>query len=41
MLILRAANERGRANFGWLNSSHTFPFGQYTTPNIWGCLLYG
>ncbi len=29
MLIHRLANERGKANFGWLDSAHTFSFGQY------------
>jgi quercetin 2,3-dioxygenase len=29
VLIHRPANERGKANFGWLNSAHTFSFGQY------------
>jgi len=29
MLIYRPANERGKANFGWLDSAHTFSFGQY------------
>lgn len=29
MLIHRPANERGKANFGWLDSAHTFSFGQY------------
>ncbi|HEY8567689.1 pirin family protein [Microbulbifer sp.] len=29
MLYLRRADERGRANFGWLDSRHTFSFGHY------------
>ena len=29
MLIHRHANERGKANFGWLDSAHTFSFGHY------------
>ena len=29
MLTLRRAEERGRANFGWLDSRHTFSFGHY------------
>lgn len=29
MLIYRSANERGKANFGWLDSAHTFSFGHY------------
>ena len=32
MLTLRRAEERGRANFGWLDSRHTFSFGQYFDP---------
>ncbi|MEM9529392.1 MAG: pirin family protein [Pseudomonadota bacterium] len=29
MMNLRAANDRGLANFGWLSSRHTFSFGHY------------
>jgi len=29
MLTLRRAEERGRANFGWLDSRHSFSFGHY------------
>jgi redox-sensitive bicupin YhaK (pirin superfamily) len=28
-LALRKSEDRGRANFGWLDSRHTFSFGQY------------
>ena len=34
MLIHRPANDRGKANFGWLDSAHTFSFGQYQD-NAW------
>jgi redox-sensitive bicupin YhaK (pirin superfamily) len=32
MLEIRKASERGRASFGWLDSRHTFSFGQYHDP---------
>ena len=32
MLTIRRAAERGRANFGWLDSRHTFSFGEYYDP---------
>jgi quercetin 2,3-dioxygenase len=31
-LTLRRAEERGSANFGWLDSKHTFSFGHYFDP---------
>ena len=31
-LTLRRAEERGRANLGWLDSRHTFSFGRYFDP---------
>ena len=36
MLAIRAANERGKANFGWLDSRHTFSFGHYYDPQFIG-----
>lgn len=32
MITIRRRDERGRANFGWLDSRHTFSFGQYRDP---------
>jgi quercetin 2,3-dioxygenase len=36
MLNHRRAEERGRANFGWLDSRHTFSFGHYHDPDHMG-----
>jgi redox-sensitive bicupin YhaK (pirin superfamily) len=32
MIAVRKADERGAANFGWLNSRHSFSFGHYYDP---------
>jgi quercetin 2,3-dioxygenase len=36
MISIRRAAERGIANFGWLDSRHTFSFGEYYDPKQMG-----
>ncbi|MEJ0062740.1 MAG: pirin family protein [Alphaproteobacteria bacterium] len=36
MIAIRKAEERGAANFDWLDTKHTFSFGQYYDPKFMG-----
>ena len=36
MIRIRTSEARGRANFGWLDSRHTFSFGNYYDQNHMG-----
>lgn len=36
MLSIRRSSERGHFNFGWLDTSHTFSFGEYHDPQFMG-----
>ncbi len=36
MITIRPAHERGAANFGWLDTRHTFSFGNYYDPSHMG-----
>ncbi|MEM8935332.1 MAG: pirin family protein [Pseudomonadota bacterium] len=36
MIAIRQSGDRGVANFGWLDSKHSFSFGHYHDPNYMG-----
>jgi len=35
MVEIRRSKDRGTANFGWLDSRHTFSFGEYHDHSTW------
>ena len=39
MIQLRRGNDRGHTQLDWLDSRHTFSFGDYYDPNIWGSVI--
>jgi redox-sensitive bicupin YhaK (pirin superfamily) len=39
VITIRPAAERGRTNWGWLDSRHAFSFGEYYDPRHMGYLL--
>ena len=36
MITVRQAKDRGHFNFGWLDTNHTFSFGEYYDPHLMG-----
>jgi redox-sensitive bicupin YhaK (pirin superfamily) len=36
MINIRRSNERGKANYGWLDTNYTFSFSDYYDPNFMG-----